>query len=437
MRSAAHRTETKGNRVHTNAVQKVVAAFLVLFLLVFPKGGFKVAGVPITWGYLALGVLALWLPFALARGRMESVAGVRLLILALLVPFQVVSWLALLANGTSGIGFAISFVVTFFFLPLVLVLVLGVHLDRIHLPFLFRMIRLAVLAVAVYGIFLFIYKLTTGSFIEIPYLTVNSGDLGTLEDKYIDRGGVFKLISTYNNGNIYGVSILMLLPLYTWLERNVLRTTIVKLSLVLTLSRTVWVGLIAYELLQRLYVRRASFRTVFLLFSSLVLVGVGVWYSLDLIGVDVSFLFDRRLGGRIGQWRELDQTTLLPQVRFVSILEIVYLSVLHNFGVLGLAFFLLGMTAPLVLHLLGCTPMGRTEYKRSLAAGIAVYLFVAMSDGAILYIPVMAIYWFLVSLLLSDNGSFVTGTAHPVERLTSRIGASRSRRRTAWTEQVA
>jgi hypothetical protein len=29
------------------------------------------------------------------------------------------------------------------------------------------------------------------------------------------------------------------------------------------------------------------------------------------------------------------------------------------------------------------------------------YLFVATSDGAILFIPVMAIYWFLVSLLLS------------------------------------
>ena len=90
----------------------------------------------------------------------------------------------------------------------------------------------AVLFVSAYGIFLFFYKLGTGSFIEIPYLTVNAGDLGELEGKSIDRGGIFKLISTYNNGNVYGISILILLPLYAHLEKRLSRVLTVKASLV-------------------------------------------------------------------------------------------------------------------------------------------------------------------------------------------------------------
>src|SRR5690606_38415621 len=108
-------------------------------------------------------------------------------------------------------------------LPPVILLVLGIHMDRLDLRPLLRALRAAVLLVSVYGIFLFFYKLLTGSFIEIPYLTVNAGDVGEMEGKSIDRGGIFKLISTYNNGNVYGISMLILLPLYAYLEPRLSR----------------------------------------------------------------------------------------------------------------------------------------------------------------------------------------------------------------------
>lgn len=384
-------------------VEKGMILFLVGFLLVFPKGGIKLAGVPITWGYLGLAVAFLWLPLALLLRRQAPVRMLRLLVPALLLPFQATIWYALLRNGTSDMGFAISLVVTFFFVPWMLVLVLGVHLDRIDPHFLFRLVRWGIFAVAVYGIFLFFYKLKTGTFIEIPYLTVNAGDAGGLEDKYIDRGGIFKLISTYNNGNIYGVSILTLLPLYAWLERSTARQLAVKFSLLLTLSRTVWIGLILFEVLQRLYVRRISLRSLAVLTASLLLVLAGLLYALNLLEWNASVLFDRGLGGRLYQLEALRTATVLPETRFEAILEMVYLSVLDNFGILGLGAFLLGMTSPLLLFAAGAVPHRATEYKRSLAAGLAIYLVVSLSDGALLFIPVMVFYWFVASLLLSDN----------------------------------
>jgi hypothetical protein len=387
-------------------LQRAALLFFVAFLLIFPKGGIKLAGVPLTWGYIGLGAALLFLLGALATGRSGRVRKVRLLALALLLPFQVIGWLALLSTPLESVGFAVSFVVTFFAIPLVFVLGFGMYVDRVDLDLLLRAVRFGVLAVAAYGIFLFFYKLATGHFIEIPLLTVNAGDLGSLEDKYIDRGGIFKLISTYNNGNIYGVCILMLLPLHSWLETSLLKRTVVKVSLLLTLSRTVWVGLIVYEFLWRFFVKRISARTLVVLAVSLVVVGAGIWYSLDLLNADVSFLFDRKLGGRIGQLAALHDATVLPHPRTLVIREIVYLSILENFGLVGLTAFLAALGGPVLLYAARCVEQRSTGYKKSLVVGLCVYLIVAMSDGAILFIPVMAIYWFLVTLLLSDNPSF-------------------------------
>lgn len=393
------------------ALERAAVIFLVAFLVVFPKGGVKAGGVPITWGYLGLGLVSLSFPLLLLLGRRLRVLRSRLWVLAALLPFQVVVWGTLLVRGYLDTGFAVSLVTTVIFIPLALVLFLGIHLDRIHLPYLFRLLRWGIFFIAAYGIFLFVYKMTTGKYVEIPYLTVNAADLGTLGDKHNNRGGVWKLISTYNNGNLYGISVMLLFPLYSWMERSALCRSVVKISILLSLSRTVWVGLVLHELAQRLYVRRPGLRTVLLLAASLAAVLGGVVYALHLLGRDPSFLLDRSLGGRQAQWSSLDQTTLWAPGPFVTILEITYLSVLNSFGIGGLATFLLGFTLPLLLHLAGCTPFGSTPYKRSIAASLAIYLVISAGDGGLLFIPVGVFYWFMVSLLLSDNPSFAAWQA--------------------------
>jgi hypothetical protein len=393
-----------------NRWERAAIAFFALFLLVFPKGGVKLGGVPITWGYLGFVPVLFWFVARMLGGRALPVARTRRAVLALLLPFQRVSWLAFVTHGVDGLGFAISFLVTFFVVPPLFVLVFGAVLDRIALEPLLRWVRRGVLFIAAYGIFLFFYKLGTGRFLEIPLLTVNLGDLGELEGKHIDRGGIFKLISTYNNGNIYGISVLILLPLYCWLEPRWTRRSVVKFSLVLTLSRTVWAGLIAFELLWRVFVERVSLRAVAILSTSLLVVGAGIWFALDLMGREpAAFLLDRNLGGRLGQLQGIENVTLLPGQAFTDILEIVYISVLDVFGLVGLAAFLLAMAGPLLLYWAGALPHAASTFKRSLALGLVVYLIVAASDGALLYIPVMAFYWFTASLLLSDNPSFIDG----------------------------
>lgn len=379
--------------------------FLVLFLLVFPKGGIVLGGIPVTWGYVGLGALSLTFGVALVRGTSGALSRSRLIVLGLLAPFQLVSWASFLFLGVESVAWVVSFVVSLFFLPTVFLLAFGHHLDHVDLRWLFRLMRRGVFCIAVYGIALFIFKLTTGSFIEIPLLTVNLADVGTLEDKHIDRGGIFKLISTYNNGNLYGISVLILLPLYSWMERSKFRLWVVKGSLVLTLSRTVWIGLILAEMLQRLYVRRPTIRAVLFLVGSLIAVAVGVWYTVvHILGLDPGvFLLDTKLGGRASQLDVFERASVFPAIPFLILWEIVYLSILEYFGVIGLFTFVAALVAPVVLHLSGGVPEHRSEYKRALASGLMVYVVIAMADAGMLNIPVMAFFWFIVSLLVSNN----------------------------------
>jgi len=381
----------------------VVLFLLVAFLLIFPKGGLKVADIPVTFGYVLLGVVA-WAAWVhnLAAGRAHRLTGRRALVIFCLVPFQLVVLASVAANGVESVGFLISVIASLAFLPFALIGLLGPQVDRLNLETLFKLLRFGVLVVALYGIFLFFYKLLSGHFLEIPYLTVNADDVGSLEDtKHIDRGGIFKLISTYNNGNIYGVCILMLLPLYELVQKSLSKRLVVKLSLVMTLSRTVWIGLLLYEIFSRAFLRRLSVRTVIGLLAALLLGAGGVSLALSLLATDTSWIFDPDLGGRADLFSA--PITMFPEVRFDGITEIVYLSVAAEFGVIGLGAFLVAMLPPVILHLMRKVPLARSRYKRTLALSLWLYLMLALSDGALLYIPVMAFYWFIVALLLSTN----------------------------------
>lgn len=358
------------------SVRTSLSALVVIFLLFFPKGGVKIVELPITWGYLLLVTLA---PF-----QKLSLSKKNLIPLFALIPFQIALITTHLLYGTENLGYTISLFLGFFLFPW---LFCGTQIARYAD---FNKIRAGILFVAVYGIFLFFYKLKTGHFFEIPYLTINGHDAGQLGFKSIERGDFFKLISTYNNGIIYGVCLLMLLPLYQVEETNRLKIALVKLSLLLTLSRTVWAGLLFYELISPFFIKRAF---PFLKLSVIVLglLGLSMW-----MGFGRDFFFDLSFGGRIGQLELFKMPSLFGNGPFVEVKESVYFGILESFGLFGFFTFLIAMSAPLLLK-------GRKE----LQLGLISYLFISLSDGALLFIPTLAFFWFLVGYQTLDQDSLL------------------------------
>jgi len=381
---------------------------LWLFLLIFPKGGVKIAGIPLTWGYFLLGLFTI---FTIFRNKL-TLRSNRTQAFVAALPFQFISLMTCAKNGIDSYNFAFSFLMSFFFLPSIFFLFFSHHIESMNLDTLFKLLKKGVFFISAYGIFLFLYKLTTGKFIEIPFFTVNFHDLGELESKNIKRGLYFKLISTYNNGNIYGICLLILLPLYLLIEKTTWKRFLVKSSLILTLSRTVWIGWIFCEIIIGLSNPKKTTRSLLAFAWSIaitffVLISIGFYFGFD-------FLFDKSLGGRIDQFECVKNAALFSERPFQGIHEITYLSILSSFGILGLLSYLVFITGPILITL------GRPlcQIQKAILCGLVNFLFLSFSDGAVLFIPVMAFYWFLCSLLLRKDFS----TKNPFDLSPSRLG---------------
>jgi hypothetical protein len=389
-------------RVPRHPIANLTSWLFVTFLVLFPKGGFKVGSTPLTWGYLMLGMSALPLIGLRIVTMQWKVTVLLLTTVVSVIPFQILFVYSYFQNGIEDLGYVISSFVGFFILPGLFILVYPAFLSWINAERFRKHLSFSILAAAIYGIFLFFWHPITGSFIEVPFLTVNAGDYGLLETtKHIDRGSFFKLISTYNNGNVYGVATLILLPLYNAIEERRWKRVVLKVALVLTLSRTVWAGLILDQILSvgaQLGSQLSSFprfhvlpvlRRGMLLFATLGLVFVG----LALNGNGFGFLFDKDLGGRGGQLDAFINPTFLPGKPLTGFAEMVYSSSLNTYGVAGLLAIVLIFVTPILIVTFNPATI-KIPSRRAGFKGLIIYAALAGIDGATSLIPVMAFYWF-------------------------------------------
>ncbi len=384
------------------------ACLLLVLLVLFPKGGIRLAGLPITWGYILLA--ALTVPAFFVRFlTMPLVFPRRVLgVVFLLLPMQACFVYAGVFYGIINLNFTFSTFVGLFALPWIFILLFGpfyplVDEHRMRLWF-----CRCVFFAAAWGIVLFaLYPLIHKS-IEVPYLTVNASDYGTITNgKDNARGAFLKLVSTYNNGNIYGVCTLMLLPLYARLEPRRWRRGLVRLAILLTLSRTVWAGLVLNELLSLvppLFRQVRTFPVVYLREVRRRLLAVAIVFSAVLLVTlrlsNLSFLFDRTLGNRVGQVSAASSVvTVFPESPLYGFGEVLYASAVQYWGLTGLFSFTLIMVSPLLVLLWNGEIM-HSPLRRAALKALLVYAIVATSDGALDFIPVMAFYWFVYSVFL-------------------------------------
>ncbi len=383
-------------------VAAALIPLLLIFLVLFPKGGIKLAGAPLTWGYMLLGLSAV--PLLVARLLVLPLRITLRSVVAFstLLPLLLLFFYSIEVNGIALLGYAISVFTNFAIFPALFLLVYPSFLPFVSLPQFSRWLRACIFLAALWGIFLFFLHPVIGRYIEIPYLTVNSADVGELElTKHIDRGRFLKLISTYNNGNVYGAATLILLPLYDLLEPRRWHRNLLRLALVLTLSRTVWAGLVAEQLLSLVaqavenvatfpYVRLGgAARRGLAVLASLGAVAVGLFFTSNAR----QLLTDRTFGGRTGEIAGTATATWLPTVPVTGFAEILYSGAAINYGYAGLVAVTLIFVAPLGLLLLDRRLLA-TPSRRAALKGLILYAIISASDGATNLIPVMVFYWF-------------------------------------------
>ncbi len=369
-------------------------AFLFFYMIAFPKGGIKAGDVPLTIGYAFTPVLAL---LVASSARTLAIPIDRLLAAIPCLLLTLWSFIIVRINGYQGTGALISYFVTIAYLPIFGLITFSAPLFNNNQRLIERTFVWAFRFIVLYGIFLFIFRQTTGHWIEIPYVTVNAGDVGQLDDKYIDRGGIFKLISTYNNGNIFGLCTIMMAPLYLTFENKKILKIAMYGALFLTLSRTIWIGMTILFVVRSLTkgIRPLSllYMIVGVLFGMIIL-----YFLLDAVGLNLAFLTDRNLGGRVNQFSVLQDIRIIPAIPFKGLPEIVYLGMLDSFGVPGLLLFVAFLGAPpLLLWLEGALFLGVTPASACMQ-GMVLYMIMACADAAFGLIPVMMIFWMIAGM---------------------------------------
>jgi len=371
----------------------------VFLVVIIPKGGFKVTGVPVTWGYLYLGLIFLIIVKNIFnKNRIHFIPLKLLLCYIASFLFFIFFIFHLYFFGYNGKkGDLIAYLVNFGFLPFLFLIILPPYFSQLSQIYINKVICKAVFIVSLYGIILFIIKNIYKIDIEIPYFTINASDVGEVADKYNQRGNIMKLISTYNNGNIFGVCMLMFFPLFYYNTNEKYKIGLVTLALVLTLSRTVWLGLLLFFVI----VYRNN---IFNLLKSLIWVSILIsilsflfFSSKFQYGSLSGFVLDSRLGGRISQVRQSLELSFLGLQPFSSVTEIVYLSINKQFGIIGLLFYMIAFLTPIFLFFK--TKNNNFQY----ILGVVIYVFVSLSDGCTLFIPTLAFFSFIVAMSFIKN----------------------------------
>lgn len=387
-------------------IRNFLALIGVILLVIIPKGGFKIANIPITWSYLYLGLI-----FSIIVFSIKSTFKVNqktILCYLSTLPFVIYFIIHISVFGYDGtLGTLIAFGVSFIFIPFLFLILLSSPLRKIDINYIEKLIYNAILIISIYGILLFIYKQFVGSYIEIPYVTINADDAGTLESKYNQRGDIFKLISTYNNGNIFGVCVLMLFPVFYKKQKNIFHLLIVCVALLLTLSRTVWIGMVLFFLIEYRSRLLKLIRVYALIISLLFLLSSVVLTSYFQYGSLSNFIFDGNFGGRLGLIRNSSGLSLFGSEPFVIIEEVVYLSIYRQLGLTGLVLFCISLFMPFIVY--------RYSYKAKNGiyfTGILIYWVLCMSDGCMLLIPTLAFYYFIICM------TFVTQNVAKSEYIT-------------------
>lgn len=367
-------------------IASVIAISTLIVLLAFPKAGVYAGNIPLTAGYALLALTGLLQLIRLAnRGGVKLRADYVFLGLMFLL-LGVLQAGAFSMYGTQSLGSAISIVASTLIVPCLALLSVHWLVDTLGLDRFMRTLRIALLIVFVFGIASFAVYNTTGKVIGIPFVTTTGADVSLVADRHNLRGSMIKMFSTYNNGNILGVNVLI------WGAVAAAGTTFSLMQFrsicVLTLSRSVWLGLAAMELAHaflRRSVRGIAYSVAFVVLLTVVVAAASISIGRD----PTDFLLDANLGGRVASFQE----NLYRSQKVGWTNESLYAASYLALGPLGAILLVATWVVPIVRG-------GTNRLQTNCRVALGVYMFVAAAEAAFNLVPTQASYWMIAGLAM-------------------------------------
>jgi len=369
----------------------VLAIVTVVVSFGFPKAGIYVGDIPITFGYTLLGFLAVLELFWIASARKRSINRSYVVLGILLLALTIVESFYFTVYGSTSLGAMISIVVSTVVIPVIALLATNQMIRVLGLDRFLQVLRWSLLPVFVFGLLSFLAYNASGVVIGIPFVTTTGADIGAVAERHNLRGPFIKMFSTYNNGNVLGVNVLMWGPVAA--IASVPCAISFRSICVLTISRSVWVGLLLLEVLGAL-MERSLARIFRAGIGSVVLLAMAIAISVSIGKDPISFLLDTDLGSRVTNLRENLEVLSTQRVGWES--ESLYAAAWLAFGPIGTLLILCIWGLPIVVG-------GTSNVQKTARLALAVYMVVAMAEGAFNLVPTQAVYWSIAAIAMTSE----------------------------------
>ncbi|MGJ3500564.1 hypothetical protein PsalN5692_00104 [Piscirickettsia salmonis] len=366
---------------------QVAMIALMVFNLMLPKAGIYMGKVPLTIGYLIIPIALLILfPFVCMQRRLV-IDRRKLVIFFLLCSFFLFTVTSLTFSQTS-IQNIFIWAASSFIVPLSTLVLLS-YLIRLNENIFEKILIYSFYFVCLFGIIQFILLNTVHLNIQIPYLTVTGADPGIIFDKDNNRGFIVKFMSSYSNGNIFGIAVLMWFPLVAFsLIGSRKSIWLYRLCVFLSFSRTAWFMMFIVETLLMIKRKKGIYLVIFFFIMFIILLIVFSYGFGD-------FVFNYQLGGRLDQITSLSFSDIFSFGNDFALREMVYPGMLKTFGIFGLLLFVVVYLYP-VISTWSQVLTDRAWFAR---IGIISYIFAMFIDGAYILMPIQFIYWLMVAAL--------------------------------------
>ncbi len=355
----------------------------------FPKAGIYVGEIPITFGYLLIGLLAVLEIGRLASNRRRSINRAYLWLGIMLMVLTVLELFYFAVYGSESRGAIVSIIASTIIVPVTALLAANGMIRDLGMERFLQVLRWSLVPVFVFGLLSFLLYNLAGIVIGIPFVTTTGADIAEVAERHNLRGPFIKMFSTYNNGNILGVNVLIWGPMAA--IASVPSSIGYRSICLLTISRSVWVGLLMLELLGAMMERSVA-RISRAVIVSIAVLAVAVVVSLSIGKDPTSFLLDADLGGRVTNLQEDIEVISTQRIGWSS--ESLYAAAWLAFGPIGTL---------LILGIWGFPIMvgGNAPVQKTARLALAVYMVVAMAEGAFNLVPTQAVFWTVAAIAMA------------------------------------
>ncbi len=242
----------------------------IFFSIWFPKAGIKLSGIPLTISNVIFGLtFVIWVFKKLKKGKVNVSSLGYLLITT--IGYCIFKYIIAYAGGKGFIE-SIGYIIPLIIYPLIFFIVFDEVKDKNRIDQIVKIIVYGFWFICLYSLLQYLVGINKCT---IPGLTVNLSDyLQNGEYWYMVKSNgtqldEAKIISTYQNGNLFGIGILLIYPLVYNYYKKIKNKRLENISLILfilctflTLSRACWLGIALFLTLEVIFKKNKNLKDI-------------------------------------------------------------------------------------------------------------------------------------------------------------------------------